>query len=166
MIMSSSIEPDPSVMRLVTEISRLFARDFSARVGDYGLTHTQWRALAVLSRNEGIKQAVLADLLQIQPISLGRLIDRLEAAGWVERRRAAGDRRAIQLYLTPKVGPVLDQMTVTASLTREAGLADFDAGEREQLIRMLQRLKASLVRNVAHHTASPSPGQGRASDER
>lgn len=166
MIMSSSIEPESSVMRLVTEISRLFSRDFSARVSDYGLTHTQWRALAVLSKNEGIKQAVLADLLQIQPISLGRLIDRLEAAGWVERRRAVNDRRAIQLYLTPKAGPVLDRMTVTASLTRETGLSDFDAGEREQLIRMLQRLKANLLCHLSRATELPSPEQGQVNDER
>ena len=162
----SSIEPDPSVMRLVTEISRLFSRDFSARVRDYGLTHTQWQALAVLSRNEGIKQAVLADLLQIQPISLGRLVDRLEAAGWVERRRASNDRRAIQLYLTPKVGPVLDRMTVTASLTREAGLSDFDAGEREQLIRMLQRVKANLARGISRAAGHRSPDREQANDER
>ncbi len=152
--MTSPVEPDPSIMRLVTEISRLFSRDFTARVQDHGLTHTQWQALAVLSRNESIKQTVLADLLQVQPISLGRLIDRLEAAGWVERRRASNDRRAIQLYLTPKVGPILNKMTDAASLTREAALADFDTRERKQLIGMLKRVKANLAGSV-----SPEPEQ-------
>ena len=100
--MSASSGSDRSVSRLVTEVARLFSRDFSARVRDYGLTHTQWQALATLSVQEGIKQAELANLLQVQPISLGRLIDRMEAAGWVERRAAPNDRRAIQLYLTPR----------------------------------------------------------------
>jgi len=138
---------DTSVSRLVAEIARLFSRDFGARVRDYGLTHTQWQALAVLSRNEGIKQAELAELLQIQPVSLCHLIDRMEVAGWVERRRAPNDRRAIQLYLTPKVEPLVGKMTEAASLTREAALFDLDAGEREQLFRLLQRVKANLSRD-------------------
>lgn len=143
--MSANSGSDRSVSRLVTEVARLFSRDFSVRVRDYDLTHTQWQALAVLSRQEGIKQAELANLLQVQPISLGRLIDRMEAAGWVERRAAPNDRRAIQLYLTPRAGPVLDRMTDPASLTLEVALSDFDTDEREQLLRMLQRVKANLV---------------------
>ncbi len=143
--MSASSGSDRSVSRLVTEVARLFSRDFSARVRDYDLTHTQWQALATLSVQEGIKQAELANLLQVQPISLGRLIDRMEAAGWVERRAAPNDRRAIQLYLTPRAGPVLDRMTDPAALTLEVALSDFDTDEREQLLRMLQRVKANLV---------------------
>jgi len=160
--MSANSGSDRSVSRLVTEISRLFSRDFSARVRDYDLTHTQWQALAVLSRQEGIKQAELANLLQVQPISLGRLIDRMEAAGWVERRPAPHDRRAIQLYLTPKVEPILDKMAGAASLTREAALCDFDTDEREQLFRMLERVKANLSGNDPLATAPASPNDGQA----
>lgn len=138
-------DPDRSVGMLIKQISRLFTRNFDARVRAYGLTQTQWQALAALSRREGINQAELANLLRVQPISLGRLIDRMEAAGWVERRPAPNDRRAIQLYLTPRAGPVLDRMTDPASLTLEAALSDFDTDEREQLLRMLQRVKANLV---------------------
>lgn len=157
--MSSSIESDPSISQLVTEILRLFSRNFTAHVQDYGLTHTQWQALAVLAQNESIKQAVLADLLQVQPISLGRLIDRLEAAGWVERRRASNDRRTIQLYLTPKVRPILDKITDIASLTCETALADFDTHERKRLIQMLQHVKTNLAGSVSleteHLSSSP-----------
>jgi DNA-binding MarR family transcriptional regulator len=109
--MSASSGSEPSVSRLVTEISRLFSRDFSARVRDYDLTHTQWQALAVLSRQEGINQAELANLLQVQPISLGRLIDRMEAAGWVAPP-APNDRRAILLLTSGRAD--LDKMTAAA----------------------------------------------------
>jgi DNA-binding MarR family transcriptional regulator len=159
--MSANPGSDPSVSRLVTEISRLFSRDFSARVRAYDLTHTQWQALAVLSRQEGINQAELANLLQVQPISLGRLIDRMEAAGWVERRPAPNDRRAIQLYLTSRVEPILDKMTAAASLTREAALADFDTDEREQLCLMLQRVKANLAGDDPLASAAAPPDAGR-----
>lgn len=164
--MSANPDSDPSVSRLVTEISRLFSRDFSARVRDYDLTHTQWQALAVLSRQEGINQAELASLLQVQPISLGRLIDRMEAAGWVERRPAPNDRRAIQLYLTSRVEPILDKMTQAASLTREAALADFDTDERQQLCRMLQRVKANLAVDDPLATAAAPPATGRRTGSR
>mgnify|MGYP001765341039 CR=1 FL=1 len=147
-------DPDRSVGMLIKEISRLFTRNFDARVRAYGLTQTQWQALAALSRREGIKQADLANLLQVQPISLGRLIDRMEAAGWVERRPAPNDRRAIQLYLTPKAEPMLDKMSDEASLTREAALADFDPSEREQLFHLLQRVKANLA---ADELLAPAP---------
>jgi DNA-binding MarR family transcriptional regulator len=164
--MSANSGSDHSVSRLVTEISRLFSRDFGARVRDYDLTHTQWQALAVLSRQEGIKQAELASLLQVQPISLGRLIDRMEAAGWVERRPAPNDRRAVQLYLTSKVGPILDKMTDAASRTREAALADFDTDEREQLCLMLQRVKANLAGDDPLATAAVPPDAGRRTSNR
>ena len=164
--MSASSGSDRSVSRLVTEVPRLFSRDFSARVRDYGLTHTQWQALATLSVQEGIKQAELANLLQVQPISLGRLIDRMEAAGWVERRPAPKDRRAIQLYLTPRSGPILDKMTDAAARAREAALSGFDADEREQLVRMLERVKANLAGDDPLATAAGLPEAARRSIDR
>ena len=122
------------------------------------LTHVRERA--------GIKQAELASLLQVQPISLGRLIDRMEAAGWVERRPAPNDRRAIQLYLTPRSGPILDEMTAAAALTREAALSGFDADEREQFFRMLERVKANLAGDDPLATAAELPEAARRSINR
>ena len=160
--MRPSYDPERSIGMLLKDISRLFTRSFDARVRAYGLSQTQWQALAALSHREGIKQTALANLLQVQPISLGRLIDRMEAAGWVERRPAPNDRRAIQLYLTPKAEPMLDKMADEASLTREAALADFDANEREQLFRMLRRVKANLAADELLAMAPASPDDGTA----
>ena len=99
---------------LIADVSRLLRRDFDRRVRSLSLTQVQWRAIAQLLREDGIRQAVLADRLEVAPITLGRLIDRLEVAGWVRRESDPGDRRACLLYLTRKAEPVLDEMRARA----------------------------------------------------
>ena len=109
------------------------------------LTQAQWRALALLSRNQGINQAGLAELLEIRPISLARLIDRLEAAGWVQRKRDPNDRRAVRLYLTDQAGPVLKQMETCLSETRELMLEGVPVAERDRFIETLSTMKNNLI---------------------
>src|SRR3546814_4821449 len=94
-------DPDRSLGFLLNDVSRLMRRNLNRRVQALGLTQSQWRALAYLSRQEGINQVTLADTLEVQPITLARLIDRLEAAGWVERRRHPSDRRAVRDRKSP-----------------------------------------------------------------
>lgn len=142
--MRSLQDPHRKFGSLIAEISRLFARNFNLRVREHGLTQTQWHALAVLSKGEGMKQAELAELLQVQPISLARLVDRMEAAGWIERRPDPNDRRAIQLYLTPKAEPMLDEMEIAGLASREDAFANFSASERDQLFSLLNRVKTNL----------------------
>jgi MarR family transcriptional regulator for hemolysin len=120
-------------------------RDFDRRARSLGLTRAQWSVLAHLKRNEGSKQAAVADTLELEPITLVRLLDRLEAAGWVERRPDPGDRRARQLYLTEKARPVLDQLMALASETRAVALAGFSEPEREILIEALTKVRANLT---------------------
>ncbi len=88
---------------LVSDIARLLRRNMDRRLQSLGLTQAQWRAIVHLSRSEGMTQAMLAESLEIQPITLTRLIDRMESAGWVERRTHPLDRRAVQLYLDAAV---------------------------------------------------------------
>jgi DNA-binding MarR family transcriptional regulator len=87
---------------LVSDIARLLRRNMDRRLQSLGLTQAQWRAIARLARSEGMTQAALAESLEIQPITLTRLVDRMEKAGWVERRTHPLDRRAVQLYLAPR----------------------------------------------------------------
>jgi DNA-binding MarR family transcriptional regulator len=108
--MPNTRDPKRSLGFLLTETARLIRRNFDRRVQPLGLTQTQWRAIAHLKHNEGIKQATLAEILEVQPITLARLIDRMERDGWVERRPDPNDRRAVQLFLTDKVEPVVAQM--------------------------------------------------------
>ncbi len=80
------------------------------RARDFNTTRAQWAVLVRLQRREGVKQSELADSLDLAPITLARLIDKLTAAGLVERRDDANDRRANRLYLTEKAGPTLEQL--------------------------------------------------------
>jgi MarR family transcriptional regulator for hemolysin len=141
--------PYQGVGALLVEVARLLRRNFNRRAQDRGLTQTQWQALAYLSRDQGMNQACLADLLEVQPITAGRLIDRLEAAGWVQRRPDPADRRVQRLYLTQKAEPLLDDMRALAAATREEAMAGLSDRERRELIRALQALKGNLVRAEA-----------------
>src|SRR5262245_61576649 len=129
---------------LLYDSARLLRRDFDRRARAIGLTRAQWSVLAHLSRNEGISQAGLADILDIEPITLGRLIDRLEDAGWVERRPHATDRRVYMLYLTPKAWPLIAQIRALSAETRAVALAGISAVEQALLVEILTRVRANL----------------------
>lgn len=161
--MAGNPSSDPVFGVLTQDVSRLMRRAFNRRVQDLGLTQTQWRALAQLWRNEGIKQGTLADILEVQPITLARLIDRMETAGWVERRPHPDDRRAVQLYLTEKAGPVLTELRQRADLMHREALAALDSDEQAHLVEMLTRVKHTLVANEAR-ADSPVPVEGAAHD--
>lgn len=147
--MSKTSDPTISFGFLVHEIARLMRKNFDKRAKDLGLTQVQWRAIAYLSKNEGMKQVELAEMLEIQPISLARLIDRLAANGWVERRADPNDRRAQQLYLTPAAKPLLEQITSIAAETREYALQGLSKSEYKALIDALILIKANLLDNDA-----------------
>jgi len=141
-----SVVPDLNnpVGLLLAEISRLLRRDFAQLAQHLGLTQAQWRVLVYLSRNEGRSQAALADILEIQPISLARLLDRMVSSGWIERRPCPTDRRAYQLYLTPASTPVMQQIGEIGAVTRERALAGLDAQQRELLTDLLMQVKSNL----------------------
>ena len=138
-------DPDQNLGVLVSDIARLLRRNFDRRLQSLGLSQAQWRALVHVSRNEGLSQTALADCLEIQPITVGRLIDRMEGAGWLERRNHPLDRRAVQLYLTAKCEPILDEMYVRAAETVADGVADIPASTQKLLIQHLQRIKQNLL---------------------
>lgn len=139
---------------LLHDVSRLLRRGFDRRVGALGLTQAQWRAIAHLSRNQGIKQAALADILEVRPITLTRLIDRLAASAWVERRPDPDDRRAVRLFLTAKAQPILAKIEALAAEIREEALAGLSPDRRRSLVEALQAMKRSLLDSEA---ASPPP---------
>ena len=138
-------DPHRSFGFLLHDIARLLRKNFTRRVQGLGLTQTQWQALAHLSRNEGIRQVALAEILEIQPISLARLVDRLEAAGWIERRADPGDRRAFQLFLTKRAKPLLEQMWDTARQIREEAMAGLSADDQAQMIEAVCTIKGNLM---------------------
>jgi DNA-binding MarR family transcriptional regulator len=127
------------------ETARLLSKRFDQQARRFGLTRAQCAALVFLSRNEGINQSGLAELLEMEPISLARLIDRMEQAGWVERRADPGDRRARLLYMTAKAKPVFDKILLVGQETRTEALAGLTDTERDHLIDLLLRVRGNLT---------------------
>jgi MarR family transcriptional regulator, transcriptional regulator for hemolysin len=138
---------------VMNDVARLLRKEFEqrARAGALGLTRAQASVLAYLARQEGINQAALAQLLEVEPITLARLLDRLQAAGFVERRPDRRDRRAHLLYLTEAAWPLLDRIFALAGEVREDALAGVDEIDRERLLEMLLAMKANLLRRSAEN---------------
>ncbi len=137
-------DPDRSLGFLIHDIARLTRKKFDQRARALGLSRAQWQVLVHLSRHEGINQSGLAEILEIENITLARLIDRLEEAGWVERRADPRDRRARLLFMTEKVAPVMERMRRLAEETREEMLAGLSPAERERLIDFLVSVRSNL----------------------
>ena len=137
--------PEQSIGFLLSDVSRLLRRDFDRRVRELHLTQAQWRAIAQLSREDGIRQTTLADRLEVQPITLARLIDRMQSAGWVSREPDPDDRRATLLYLTDKAQPILAQMRRHADEAIEEVFAGVSATARKALRSALIRMKQNLA---------------------
>jgi MarR family transcriptional regulator for hemolysin len=142
--MASLSDSDRSVGFLIHDIARLMRRNLDRRLQSLGLTQAQWRAIAHLSRDPGLRQAALAERLEVKPITLGRLIDRMEAAGWVERSDDPDDRRASRLHLTRKSLPIIEEMQDHAAETMEEAFAGLSSPVRRQLISALERMKRNL----------------------
>jgi DNA-binding MarR family transcriptional regulator len=148
--------PDRHLGFLLHDVARLLRKRFDQRARVLGLSRAQWSVLAHLSRNEGIRQTALADILEVEPITLARLLDRLEEARLVERRADPTDRRARLLYLRTAAHPLLDQMRVLGAETREEALAGMSAERRDALIETLIDMKRNL--------SSRTPAQPEAAD--
>ena len=130
----------------IFESARAIRRDFDRRAASLGATRAQWRVLARLSRQDGQRQVELADALEVEPITLCRMVDRLAEAGLVERRSDESDRRAWRIHLTEKARPVIASLHELADdFHRDLldGVADED---RETVQRVLARIRHNLER--------------------
>lgn len=135
---------------LLNDTARLFRRAFNARTRDSGVTALQWRLISYLKRHEGIRQGPLADLIEVEPITLSRMVDRLAEAGLVERRADPTDRRAWQLHLTPRARDLLKVMRRTADRLTEEATEGLNDAERAQLIALVGRVRCNLSRRDAN----------------
>jgi DNA-binding MarR family transcriptional regulator len=142
----SDLIPTRTLGFVASDIARLLRRDFEqlARSRGLKLTRAQWSVLAHLARNEGINQAALAQVMEIEPITLVRLLDKLEAAELVERRPNPADRRERNLHLTPAAGPLLAEIRVIGDAVRERAMAGLDTHQREQLMDYLVHVRVNL----------------------
>ncbi|WP_424140910.1 MarR family winged helix-turn-helix transcriptional regulator [Roseomonas chloroacetimidivorans] len=110
-----------------------------------GMTRAQWVVLVQLERQDGMTQRELADALEVEPITAGRLVDRLEAHGLVERQHDPNDRRCWRLYLTDRAAPVLREITAYRERLHRELTAGLPAATRHQVIEALLQMKANLI---------------------
>ncbi|PWK83511.1 MarR family winged helix-turn-helix transcriptional regulator [Fulvimonas soli] len=135
---------DISFGYLLSDVTLLFRKHFDRRAERFGLTRAQWRAIKMLYRREDLRQNELAEQLEMEPIAVGRVIDRLQAAGFVERRPDPKDRRAWRLHLTPQARAVVDDMEeISRGLRRDATLG-LTVDELRQTLAVLGRIKDNL----------------------
>jgi MarR family transcriptional regulator for hemolysin len=126
------------------DVARMLRTFADQRARDLQMTRAQWAVLVKLQRCEGVNQAVLADALDLAPITLARLVDKLNASGLVERRDDANDRRANRLYLTEKAGPLLERLGALGEDLMGRALAGLDAQTLATLRQGLERIKHNL----------------------
>lgn len=131
---------------LLNDVARLMRTTFDRKVRALGLTRSQWWVLNHLFRYNGANQSELADILEIEKATLGRLLDRMEQKGWVRRENDANDRRAKRVYLTEEVEPSIKTMRTIAAEVRRDAMAGLDEEQQESFVNMLLAIKANLSR--------------------
>lgn len=138
-----------SVGFLLNDTARLYRRTLDGMLRDLGMTSLQWRTVARLKREPGMRQSELADLLEVEPITLSRMIDRLADSGMVCRKPDPNDRRAWNLYLTDKTDGLIRQLEVEARRVEHQAFAGLSEDERELLAGLVERVRANLSRKEA-----------------
>lgn len=132
----------------INDVARLLRTYADQMAAGYGLTRAKWAVLARLDRFEGLKQNELADMLDLQPISLTRLLDGLSENGLIERRSDPNDRRAKRLFLTPAARPLLDRLSELGEQLMTTALAGLDQSETSALLTSLTTIKENLRQAV------------------
>jgi MarR family transcriptional regulator for hemolysin len=141
----SAAGQQPTLSFLLHDVARLQRKRCEQRARNAGLPSAQWQAIACLAKNEGINQAGLAELLEIEPITLVRTLDRLAERGLIERRPDPSDRRSWLLFLKDAARPLLAVMQRIGEATRAEALAGVSEGERMHLVESLIRIKTNLT---------------------
>lgn len=153
---------------LISDTARLMRTIFDRRVREVGLTRSQWVVLRRLYRNPGINQSELAEMLEVEKASAGRLIDRLEKNGWVERQPDAADRRVNRLFLTPRAIRINDRIQPIADEMVEEALAGFSPEDRKRLTEVMTLMKARLqamIETTVPETPEKRPSTARDTGE-
>jgi MarR family transcriptional regulator, transcriptional regulator for hemolysin len=145
---------------LVHDVARLLRRRFEARGREYGLSAAQWRALVRLVKYGPMTQAKLAEVLEIEPISVSRLIDRMEQAGWAERRPDETDRRANVVHPTESAVAAFSEVKSMAGGIYEAALEGLSQNERRTLMKALTAMTENLAKDeIGPDEAEPTKKQ-------
>jgi MarR family transcriptional regulator for hemolysin len=137
------------ILFVISDVGRLLRTYADHKARHFGMTRAQWAVLLRLERHEGLKQSDLAEILDIQPITLTRLVDRLCDNGLIERRPDPNDRRAKRLYLTPAARPLLDHIETQVEELGDTVLAGIDRSAGGALLTQLERARENLKQAIA-----------------
>ena len=130
---------------LLEAATRLYCRRFQTLAQDLDLSWNQCRAITCVARSQGLTQTALAELAEIDPTTLGRMLDRMEQQGWVERRADPMDRRVHALTITNTGKQLTDQMPHFLEMTSEEALRGLSNGQRRLLLSLLAQVRANLL---------------------
>jgi MarR family transcriptional regulator for hemolysin len=144
----------------INDVARMIRTYADQKARQFGITRAQWVVLVRLDRFEGLKQSELAEMLDLQPITLTRLLDRLSASGLIERRADPNDRRAKRLYLTSAARPLLEQLGELGEDLMATALAGVDRDSIERMVAQLATVKENLRQAIARRgAATPARAQ-------
>jgi DNA-binding MarR family transcriptional regulator len=144
------------LMFLLHDVARLMRLDADKRARAHGMTRAQWGILIWLERQSGLSQKELSEILEVEPITVARLIDRLEARGMVERRPDPKDRRIWRLHLCPPAIPVLREIGRQRAQMRALATDGLDEATLETMTEALLKMKTTLSQE-AHPARRFSP---------
>ena len=145
---------------ILNDVARMLRTYADHKASQFGITRAQWVVLVRLDRFEGLKQAELAEMLDLQPITLTRLLDRLAECDLIERRPDPNDRRAKLLYLTPKAKPLLEQLGELGNELMATALAGVEREQIELMVAQLAIVKENLRQAIQHKHAAASAATG------
>ena len=138
---------------ILNDVARLLRTYADHKAAQFGMTRAQWAVLVRLDRAEGLNQSELADMLDLQPITLTRLLDKLADSGLIERRPDPGDRRAKRLFLTPAARPLLEHLSGVGEEMMAAVLDGLQPQTVEQMIGQLDLARGNLRRLIQQRHA-------------
>jgi len=138
----------------IGETAHALRKAFDRRAVGLGVTRAQWKVLFRLERRPGLRQIELADMLDIEPITLSRIVDRLEESGLVERVADPADRRAWRLHVTPQAQPLIEKLRRVADGMIAEAFAGIDPEDIEITRQVLRRARENASRTAPLHRAS------------
>jgi len=145
----------------LNDVARMLRTYADQMAAQFGITRAQWVVLVRLDRFEGLKQSELAEMLELQPISLTRLLDKLCDGGLIERRADPVDRRAKRLFLTPAARPLLEKLADLGENLMATALAGVERESVERMIGQLDLVKENLRQAIQQRNAGDASGERR-----
>jgi MarR family transcriptional regulator for hemolysin len=153
--------PNREFAFIINDVARLLRTYADHKAAQFGMTRAQWAVLVRVDRSEGLNQSELAETLDLQPITLTRLLDKLCDSGLIERRPDRSDRRAKRLFLLPAAKPLLEQLGTLGEETMADALAGVDVASIERMISEFTVVKENLRRLIQHRAGSGPAGEQR-----